>query len=80
MTLNEFDVWYRARYRRTSSALTSTAMITSDLFGVMLSFGAGFFLVNLYDMSSINFKSFVTYWPYLPLFIVVFQVARLYPG
>jgi Undecaprenyl-phosphate galactose phosphotransferase WbaP len=46
----------------------------------MLSFGAGFFLVNLYNMSYINFKSFVTYWPYLPLFLVVFQVARLYPG
>jgi Undecaprenyl-phosphate galactose phosphotransferase WbaP len=80
VTLTEFDVWYRARYRRTSSSLTSTAMIAADLLGVMLSFGAGFFLVNLYDMSSINFKSFVTYWPYLPLFIVVFQVARLYPG
>jgi Undecaprenyl-phosphate galactose phosphotransferase WbaP len=80
MTLSEFDVWFRARYRRTSSALTTTAMVMADLLGVMLSFGAGFFFVNLYDMSSINFKSFVTYWPYLPLFIVVFQVARLYPG
>jgi Undecaprenyl-phosphate galactose phosphotransferase WbaP len=80
VTLNEFDVWYRARYRRTSSSLTTTAMVVADLFGVMLSFGAGFFLVNLYDMSAINFKSFVAYWPYLPLFIVVFQVARLYPG
>jgi Undecaprenyl-phosphate galactose phosphotransferase WbaP len=55
-------------------------MVLADLLGAMLSFGAGFFLVNLYDMSSINFKSFVTYWPYLPLFIVVFWVARLYPG
>ncbi|WP_026043512.1 undecaprenyl-phosphate galactose phosphotransferase WbaP [Treponema primitia] len=80
MTLSDFDVWYRTRYRRTSSALTTTAMVLADLFGVMVSFGAGFFLVNLYDMSAINFKSFVTYWPYLPLFIVVFQIARLYPG
>jgi Undecaprenyl-phosphate galactose phosphotransferase WbaP len=80
VTLDEFDIWYRARYRRTSSALTTMAMMLADLFGVMLSFGAGFFLVNLYDLSAINFKSFVTYWPYLPLFIVVFQVARLYPG
>jgi Undecaprenyl-phosphate galactose phosphotransferase WbaP len=52
----------------------------ADLFGVMISFGAGFFLVNLYDLSAINFKSFITYWPYLPLFIVVFQIAHLYPG
>jgi Undecaprenyl-phosphate galactose phosphotransferase WbaP len=80
VNLSEFDTWYRARYRRTSSALTATVMVLADLFGVMLSFGAGFFLVNLYDMSAITFKSFVTYWPYLPLFIVVFWMARLYPG
>jgi Undecaprenyl-phosphate galactose phosphotransferase WbaP len=80
MTLTEFDIWYRTRYRRTSSALTSSALIISDLFGVMLSFGAGFFLVNLYDIHAINFKSFVTYWPYLPAFILVFQISHLYPG
>jgi Undecaprenyl-phosphate galactose phosphotransferase WbaP len=55
-------------------------MILSDLFGVLLSFGAGFFAVNLYDLSAINFKSFVTYWPYLPVFIIVFQLSSLYPG
>lgn len=80
MVLKQFDTWFRARYRRTSSALTATAFITADLFGVMLSFGAGFFLVNLYDLSAINFKSFVTYWPYLPAFIAVFYVNHLYPG
>jgi Undecaprenyl-phosphate galactose phosphotransferase WbaP len=80
MTLTEFGIWYRTRYQRTSSALTSTILILSDLLGVMLSFGAGFFLVNLYDMPAINFKSFVTYWPYLPVFIVIFQMFHLYPG
>ncbi|WP_245534810.1 undecaprenyl-phosphate galactose phosphotransferase WbaP [Treponema primitia] len=80
MTLNDFDVWYRTRYRRTSSALTTTMMIIADLFGVMLSFGAGFFMVNLYNMSAINFKSFITYWPYLPVFIIIFYVSQLYPG
>ncbi|AEF80788.1 undecaprenyl-phosphate galactose phosphotransferase WbaP [Leadbettera azotonutricia] len=80
MTLCEFDGWYRARYHRTSSALTATALIVADFFGVMVSFGAGFFLVNLYDMSYINFRSFVTYWPYLPIFILIFQIMNLYPG
>jgi Undecaprenyl-phosphate galactose phosphotransferase WbaP len=80
MTLSDFDVWFRTRYRRTSSALTSTAFIISDLLGVMLSFGSGFFLVNLYDLSAINFKSFVTYWPYLPVFILIFLIMNLYPG
>jgi Undecaprenyl-phosphate galactose phosphotransferase WbaP len=80
MTLNEFDIWYRARYWHTSSALLAAIMIVSDLLGVMFSFGAGFFLVNLYDLSAINFKSFVTYWPYLPIFIIIFGIFHLYPG
>jgi Undecaprenyl-phosphate galactose phosphotransferase WbaP len=80
MDIQKFESWYRIRYNRTSSALTSTALIMSDLFAVMLSFGAGFFLVNLYDITAINFRSFVTYWPYLPAFIAFFQITGLYPG
>jgi len=84
MTLTDFDIWYRTRFRRTSSALTSSAFIISDLLAVMLSFGWGFFWVRIYgfinDYGSINFKSFVTYWTYLPAFILVFQLSSLYPG
>jgi Undecaprenyl-phosphate galactose phosphotransferase WbaP len=46
----------------------------------MLSFGWGFFWVNIYDLSIINFKSFITYWPYLPVFILIFEIMGLYPG
>jgi Undecaprenyl-phosphate galactose phosphotransferase WbaP len=84
MTLSEFDVWYRTRYRRTSSALVSTAFIISDLLAVMVSFGWGFFWVRIYgfinDYGSINAKSFITYWPYLPAFILVFLILDMYPG
>jgi Undecaprenyl-phosphate galactose phosphotransferase WbaP len=80
MDIREFENWFHLRYSRTSSALTSTALITSDLIGIMISFGLGFFLVNLYNISAINFKSFVTYWPYLPVFILIFQINGLYPG
>ena len=84
MTLSDFDIWYRTRFRRTSSALTSTAFVFSDLLAVMLSFGWGFFWVRIYgfinDYGSINFKSFITYWPYLPAFILIFQISNLYPG
>ncbi|MDR1862608.1 MAG: undecaprenyl-phosphate galactose phosphotransferase WbaP [Treponema sp.] len=80
MTLAEFDGWYRIRYRRTSSALTAASLIVSDFIGVMVSFGTGFFLVNLYNIEAINFRSFITYWPYLPIFILIFAVMRLYPG
>jgi FlaA1/EpsC-like NDP-sugar epimerase len=80
MTLSEFEFWYKKRYRRTTSAITVIAMIIADIIGVLLSFGAGFFLVNLYDMGAINFRSFVTYWPYVPIFILIFQMFALYPG
>ncbi|MDR2478950.1 MAG: undecaprenyl-phosphate galactose phosphotransferase WbaP [Treponema sp.] len=80
MTLSEFDMWYRTRYRRTSSALTTSIFILSDMLGTMISFGWGFFWVNIYDLSIINFKSFVMYWPYLPVFILIFQLMNLYPG
>ena len=84
MTLSDFDIWYRTRFRRTSSALTATAFMFSDLIAVLLSFAWGFFWVRIYgfihDYGSINFKSFLTYWPYLPIFIIVFQIQHLYPG
>jgi len=86
MTLSEFDVWYRTRFRRTSSALTTTAFILSDLLGVMLAIGWGFFWVKIYgwgllgEKGIINTRSFITYWPYLPVFILIFQILNLYPG
>jgi len=85
MNLADFDIWYRTRYRRTSSALTTTAFIFSDLVAILLSFAWGFFCVRIYgfiidDGSIINAKSFITYWPYVPIFIIVFLIHRLYPG
>jgi len=83
MTLSEFDAWYRTRFRRTSSALTASAFVFSDMLGVMLSVGWGFFWVRIYYFifpGHINFKSFVTYWPYIPVFVIIFQILSLYPG
>jgi len=86
MTLSEFDTWYRKRYRRTSSALTTTAFVFSDIIGVMLAIGWGFFCVEIYsrgflgEKGIINAKSFITYWPYLPAFLLIFQILNLYPG
>jgi Undecaprenyl-phosphate galactose phosphotransferase WbaP len=86
MTLSEFDLWYRTRFHRTSSALTTTAFVFSDIFGVMLAIGWGFFCIKIYgwgilgEKGIINTKSFITYWPYLPVFIMIFQIFNLYPG
>jgi Undecaprenyl-phosphate galactose phosphotransferase WbaP len=80
MTLDEYIGWYKIKHHSTSSLLTNILMIIADLIGVMFSFGIGFFLVNLADNAAINFRSFVTYWPYLGVFILVFQMLSLYPG
>jgi Undecaprenyl-phosphate galactose phosphotransferase WbaP len=84
MTLSEFDFWFSTRYSRTSSALTATAFVFSDLIAILLSFAWGFFWVRIYgfihDYQSINAKSFITYWPYLPVFIMIFFALKLYPG
>lgn len=80
MTLDQYEVWYRKRYGATTGALVVFVFMLSDLLAAMLSFGAGFFLVNLVDNHLINFKSFVDYWPFLPAFIVVFYAEHLYPG
>ena len=85
MTIDDFDSWFRPKYRRTSSALTTTAMVIADFLGVMISFGAGFLVVKVYyilndNWGGINYKSFVTYWPYLPVFVLIFWIMKLYPG
>ena len=85
MTIEEFDGWFKKRYHRTSSALTAAAMMLADFMGVMISFGAGFFIVKIFfilndNWGGINSKSFVTYWPYLPIFVVFFWIIGLYPG
>ena len=86
MTLREYDSWFRTRFRKTSSGPAGAVFIFADLIGVMLSFGWGFLLVEAYgwivlnDSGFIELRSFVTYWPYLPVFIVVFHVLGMYPG
>ena len=84
MTLPEFDGWYRKRYHHTTSAITSITFVASDLLAIMLTFAWGFFWVRIYGFinhyGSINAKSFITYWQYLPVFILIFNVFHMYPG
>lgn len=52
----------------------------TDVIAIMLSIGAGFFIINAIDPASINFRSFITYSIYMPLILTVFYAAGLYPG
>jgi Undecaprenyl-phosphate galactose phosphotransferase WbaP len=80
MSLDEFESWYRTRRYRTSSRFNTLAMMLSDLLSLVFSFAAGFALINLYDHHAINAKSFIMYWPYLPVFLCIFMFFSLYPG
>lgn len=66
--------------QKTKKFLMIAGLLLGDLFAVMASFCSGFFLENLIDIEGINFKSFITYWPYLPAFIVMLSLLNLYPG
>ncbi|MCL1991634.1 MAG: undecaprenyl-phosphate galactose phosphotransferase WbaP [Spirochaetes bacterium] len=85
MTLSDFEPIYKSKFHRTSSAVFPAAFIMSDLMAVMLSFGWGFFWVRIYGFIIdygyiIHFSSFINYWPYLPIFILIFHILSLYPG
>lgn len=54
--------------------------LVGDVFSILLSFGTAFFIINLFRMEDIDFKSFVTYWPYLPAFLIALYILHMYPG
>lgn len=80
MLPNEFFPWFKKHFSHTSSFFQGMLFLFVDGLGVMLCFGAGFFLVNAVDKSYIVFRDFVNYWIYVPAFFAVFFVAKLYPG
>lgn len=80
MEIEEYISWFKTRYKHTSSAYSIMSFIVSDFITIMLCIGAGFFIVNIVDFHFINFRSFVTYWVYLPFFLVVYSIFKLYPG
>jgi len=80
MTIDEFLRYYKQNFHRTSSFLVGLVLMFVDAVSLMLSIGTSFFIINAINNSFINFRSFVTYSVYLPLILVVFYAAGLYPG
>ena len=80
MLPSEFPNWFKKHFNHTSSFATGLTFMIFDCIGVMLCFGAGFFVVNAVDRTLIVFRDFLHYWIYLPAFAAVFFAARLYPG
>ena len=80
MTIEEFKTCFPQKYPRTSSFTSGISLMFIDCFSIMLCIGISFFIINAIDHSFINFRSFVTYSIYLPLILLVFYAANLYPG
>jgi Undecaprenyl-phosphate galactose phosphotransferase WbaP len=80
MTNEEFFPYYKKHFHHTSSFLSGLVLMIVDAFALMLCIGISFFIINSVNNSFINFRSFVTYSVYLPLILIVFYAAGLYPG
>lgn len=75
------DVLIPHRGRKNHEKLYMAAMfLLGDMLSILFCFGLAFFIINLFRMDEINFKSFITYWPYVPAFLVVLLVMHMYPG
>lgn len=80
VTEKQYYSWFKTRFAHTSSFLNGIIFMAFDSIGVIISIGIGFFIVNAIDKELIVLRDFVNYSIYLPAFIIVFFVARLYPG
>ncbi len=78
--IKEFEKYYSSHFRRTSSFLSGLIIMFFDALTLLFCIGIGFFLVNLIDHTFINFRSFTGYYVYIPVILVVFYAADLYPG
>ncbi len=80
MTKGDFSTYITKKYPSTSSFISGLSLFFVDAIVLMLSFAFGFFLVNIFDSSDINFKSFIYYSIYIPFILLIFGCLGLYPG
>jgi Undecaprenyl-phosphate galactose phosphotransferase WbaP len=80
MTSSDFKKYYKERYSTTTSFPLGFSLFIVDAFVVFFCIMIGFFIVNLFAIHDINFKSFINYYIFLPVFLLVFAAFGLYPG
>ena len=64
---------------RTSLWMTASALIVSDIVGILLAWCIAFFVRDLYG-GLLNLDIYLRLWPALMLFVFANALARLYPG
>ena len=76
----EFEEYLKSQYKHTSSFVSGISLAFIDALVFMASICIGFFIVNAFDPSCINFRSFLKYSIFLPAVFIVFYLNGLYPG
>ena len=80
MTQNELSFYLKTQFPHTSSFISGLALFIVDSFVLLFSIGFGFFCVNIFNSSAINFKSFLNYSTFIPFILIIFGCTGLYPG
>ena len=80
MNIEQLRNYLKEKYPHTSSFTSGLMLFLGDVFMLICCIGIGFFIVNLFVMHDINFKSFINYSIYIPVIILIFGCIGLYPG
>lgn len=80
MTEKDLTEYLKKNFPHTSSFISGFALFVVDSLVLLFSIGLGFFIVNLFNTSAINFKSFLNYSAFIPFILIIFACTGLYPG
>ncbi len=80
MNNSEFQAYLKQHYPRTSSFFSGLSLFIVDIIVLIFCIGLGFFIVNLFAIHNINFRSFINYTVFLPFVLLLFAFMGLYPG
>ena len=80
MTKTELEEYLKKNYPRTSSFFSGFSLFIVDILVLILCIGLGFFIVNLFAIHDINFRSFINYTIFIPIILFLFACMGLYPG
>ena len=80
MNNSEFQAYLKQHYPRTSSFFSGLSLFIVDIIVLILCIGLGFFIINLFAIHDINFRSFINYTVFLPFVLLLFAFMGLYPG
>ena len=76
----ELLAYLKKNYPRTSSFFSGLALFIVDILVLVLCIALGFFVINLFAIHDINFRSFINYTIFIPFILLLFAFMGLYPG